>query len=118
MEAATLPEAAAEAVMEAVAEAAMEVVKRAAIEEATGIQSESGSESASENVGFSPRPYMPTGGRDSREPVSARRTCLRTCPQQRRTSRTALEVLFYASASLRRGNKRHLEKEGRSRYKK
>ena len=50
MEAATLPEAAAEAVMEAVAEAAMEVVKRAAIEEATGIQSKRGSESSSENV--------------------------------------------------------------------
>ena len=37
--------------MEAMEEAAMEAVIRAAIEEATGIQSESGSESASDNVG-------------------------------------------------------------------
>jgi hypothetical protein len=64
MKVATLPEVAAEAAMiraaieetadaamEAMAEAAMEVVIRAAIEEATGIQSESWSESASENVG-------------------------------------------------------------------
>jgi hypothetical protein len=70
------------------------------------------------NTGFSPNSRLPTGGRDSREPASVRRTCLRSCRQQRRTSRTALEVLFDASASLRRNNKRQLKTEGRSRYKK
>jgi hypothetical protein len=45
-------EEAAEAAMEAVAEAGIEAVILAAIEEATGIQSERGSESTSKNVGI------------------------------------------------------------------
>ena len=46
-------EAVLRAAMEEAAEAAMEAaMERAAIEEGTGIQSESGSESASENVGI------------------------------------------------------------------
>jgi hypothetical protein len=127
MEAATLPEAAAEdametviraaievaaeaamkvvaeAAMEAVAEAAMEAVMLAAIEEATGIQSESRSENTSENVGIQgvhQIHYCLREAETRESQLQLVETCLRTCHQQRRTSRTALEVLLVASASL------------------
>jgi hypothetical protein len=80
-------EAVIRAAMEEEAEAAMEAVIRAAIEEATGIQSESGSESASlsENVGLqgphrirvtSLRPGPGGRGSSLREPAAARRIYL------------------------------------------
>jgi hypothetical protein len=102
-------EEAAETAMEA-AEAAME---RAAIEEGTGIQSGSGIERASEDVGIQDSHRIHDCLREAE--TSARRTCLRTCRQQRRTSRTALEVLFLAS--LRQSAKRQ-QKTIRNRRKK
>jgi hypothetical protein len=66
------------AAMEEEAEAAMEAVIRAAIEEATGIQSESGSESASlsENLGLQ-GPHRIHEGVEARE--SQRRRQLVEC---------------------------------------
>jgi hypothetical protein len=69
---------------------------------------------AAYRTGFSPNPQLPTGGRDLRELASAQRTCLRTCHEQHRTSRTALEVLFLASlCQSDKKEQRTIRKEGR-----